>query len=73
MQKQFIAAEKSILECEQNIHKLSALENIPCFIQPTENHHWLISSKAKPTLQVRVYVNEKTGAVTTLNWRQAFE
>ena len=71
--ERFITAEKSVLECENNITNLSALTENNCFIQPAGKNQWLISSKEKPTIQVHVLVNEKSGAVTRLNWRQAFE
>lgn len=70
---QFIAAEKSVLECEANITNLSALTENHCFIQSVGKNYWLISSKEKPTIQVHVLVDEKSGTVSRLNWRQAFE
>ena len=71
--ERFIAAEKSVLECQSNITNLSALTENNCFIQPAGKNQWLISSKEKPTIQVHVLVNEKSGVVIRLNWRQAFE
>ena len=72
-QERFMAAEKSALQCESNITNLSALTEHPCFIQPAGKNQWLISSKEKPVIQVHVLVDEKSGTVTRLNWRQAFE
>jgi hypothetical protein len=72
-QEQFRAAEKAVIECEGNILNLSALTENNCFIQPAGKNQWLISSKKKPTIQVHVLVDEKSGLVTRLNWRQAFE
>ena len=71
--ERFIAAEKSVLECQSNITNLSALTENNCFIQPAGKNQWLISSKEKPTIQVHVLANEKSGVVIRLNWRQAFE
>jgi len=72
-QKKFIAAEKAVQECEENITALSQAQSSLCFIQPAGNHRWLISSKEKPGIQIGVAVDEKTGVVTRLNWRQVFE
>lgn len=75
-QERFMTAEKTVLQCESNITNLSALNELtelPCFIQPAGKNQWLISSKEKPAIQVHVLVDEKSGAVTRLNWRQAFE
>jgi hypothetical protein len=72
-QEQFIAAEKSVLECEKNITNVSAISENDCFIQSVGKDLWLISSKEKPSIHIHVLVDEKSGAVTRLNWRQAFE
>ena len=72
-QEAFIAAEKSVAECEKHIGDLSVLAEIDCFIEPAGNQHWLISSKQKPVIKIHVFVNKKTHLVTRLNWRQAFE
>jgi hypothetical protein len=72
-QDRFMASEKSIIECENSITNLSALTESHCFIQPAEKNQWIISSKEKPRIQVHVLVDEKSGSVTRLNWRQAFE
>ena len=72
-QKKFIAAEKVVQECEENITTLTQAQSNLCFIQPAGNYRWLISSKEKPGVQIGVAVDEKTGIVTRLNWRQVFE
>ncbi len=72
-QEKFIAAEKSVLQCEESITNLSLLIENHCFIQPAGKNRWLISSKEKPSIQIHVLVDEKSGTVTRLNWRQAFE
>ena len=69
----FIAAEKSVLECEKNLTNLSQLEANNCFIQAIGKNRWLISSKHKPAIQVGVVMDEKTGTATRINWRQVFE
>lgn len=69
----FIAAEKAVMECENHISNLSALTENACFIQPAGKNIWLISSKQKPRVQVYVFLDEKTGIATRLNWRQSFE
>ena len=71
--KHFIASEKSVLECEQNITNIAILEERACFIQSSGKYRWLISSKEKPTIQIGVAVDEKTGVATRINWRQVFE
>lgn len=72
-QKKFIAAEKVVQECEENITTLTQAQSNLCFIQPAGNYRWLISSKEKPGIQIGIAVDEKTGIVTRLNWRQVFE
>jgi hypothetical protein len=72
-QKKFIAAEKAVQECEENIGALSQAQTSLCFIESVGNHRWLISSKEKPGIQIGVRLDEKTGVVTRLNWRQLFE
>ena len=69
----FIAAEKSVLECEQNISQIALLTENNCFIQSVGKNIWLITSKQKPSIQVHLYLDEKTGLTTRLNWRQSFE
>lgn len=69
----FIAAEKAVVECEKNISNISALTENACFIQPAEKNIWLITSKQKPGVQIHVFLDEKTGVTTRLNWRQVFE
>lgn len=72
-QQRFIEAEKSVFACEKNLSNLSALNENACFIQSTAKNHWLITSKSKPTIQVQVFLDEKTDIATRLNWRQVFE
>ncbi len=72
-QRRFIAAEKTILECEQYLSKIATLENVTCHIQSAGKNLWLISSKEKPRLEVLVFLDEKTHIATRLNWRQNFE
>ena len=72
-QKHFIAAEKAVLECEQNISNIANLEKNACFIQSVGRNRWLISSKEKPAIQIGVVIDEKTGVATRFNWRQVLE
>ena len=72
-QKKFIAAEKAVQECEEYITTLSSLHSNLCVIQSIGNGRWLISSKEKPGIQIGVLIDEKTGSVTRINWRQVFE
>ena len=69
----FIAADKAVMECEKNISNLAALTENACFIQSAGKNIWLITSKQKPGVQVHVFLDEKTGLATRLNWRQVFE
>lgn len=71
--RNFVAAEKSVIECEQNISQITVLAENHCFIKSAGKNIWLISSKQKPSIQVHVYLDEKTGIATRLNWRQSFE
>ena len=72
-QQNFIAAEKAVLDCEQSLSMLSALSESRCFIQSISKNRWLITSKQKPSIQVHVALDEKSGATRRLNWRQVFE
>lgn len=69
----FMAAEKAVVECEKNISNISALKENACFIQPAGKNIWLITSKQKPGVQLHVFLDEKTGLATRLNWQQVFE
>jgi hypothetical protein len=72
-QKEFIAAEKSLIECEQHLYDITVLVNPTCHIQSAGKNLWLISSKLKPRLEVLLFLDEKTNIATRLNWRQSFE
>ena len=72
-QKEFIAAEQAILECEQHLSNIAALEHPACYIQSAGKNIWLISSKSKPRLEVLIFLDGKTNTTTRLNWRQSFE
>jgi hypothetical protein len=72
-QQNFIAAEKAVLDCEQSLSMLSALSESNCFIQSISKNRWLVTSKQKPSIQVHVALDEKSGATRRLNWRQVFE
>ncbi|MEY4495410.1 MAG: hypothetical protein RL744_474 [Pseudomonadota bacterium] len=72
-QKGFIAAEKTLIECEQHLSNITVLENPTCHIQSVGKNLWLISSKSKPSLEALIFLDEKTNIATRLNWRQKFE
>ena len=72
-QQNFIAAEKAVLDCEKNLATLSLLAENPCFIRAVSKGIWLITSRHKPTIQVQLALDEKSGVVTRLNWQQVFE
>ena len=72
-QKEFIAAEKSLLECEQHLSNIRTLENSNCHIQSAGKNLWLISSNSKPSLEALIFLDDKTHSATRLNWRQKFE
>jgi Tfp pilus assembly protein PilX len=72
-QKEFIAAEKALFECEQHLSNFTALANPTCHVQSVGKNLWLISSKSKPRLEILILLDAKTNIVTRLNWRQNFE
>ena len=72
-QKEFIAAERSLIECEQHLSNITVLASTTCDIQSAGKNLWLISSKLKPSLEILVFLDEKTNITTRLNWRQKFE
>ncbi|MBU3555956.1 hypothetical protein [Polynucleobacter sp. UB-Piko-W3] len=72
-QKNFIAAERAVLDCEKNLPTHSVLTENNCLIQPINKNIWLISSKQKPAIQVHVLLDAKSGTTTRLNWRQSFD
>ena len=71
--KHFIAAEIAVLECEKSLTNLTQLNATNCFVQSIGKNRWLISSKAKPAIQIGVVIDEKIGLATRINWRQVFE
>ena len=72
-QKGFIAAEKALLECEQHLSNIAVLADPACHIQSVGKNLWLISSQSKPSLEILIFLDEKTNIATRLNWRQNFE
>ena len=72
-QKEFIAAEKALIECEQHLSNITALENPACHLQSAGKNLWLISSKSKPSLEALIFLDDKTHIATRVNWRQNFE
>ncbi len=72
-QKRFISAEQSLLECEQHLSNITALDSPTCYIQSAGKNLWLISSKSKPSLETLIFLDDKTHIATRLNWRQKFE
>lgn len=72
-QNNFMNAERSVLECEKNLTNLAELKDNACFIQAIGKNYWLITSKEKPAIQIGVVIDEKTGVVSRVNWRQIFE
>ncbi|WP_231969907.1 hypothetical protein [Polynucleobacter necessarius] len=72
-QKKWISAEKAVQACEENITALSQAHSSLCFTESLGNQRWLISSKETPGIQIGDLVDETTGIVTRINWRQIFE
>ena len=72
-QKQFIDAEKSLLECERNLSNIALIENNACHVQSSGKNLWLISTKGKLSIEVAVLMDDKTHITTRLNWRQKFD
>ncbi|WP_114639612.1 hypothetical protein [Polynucleobacter necessarius] len=72
-QKNLMAAEQSVIECEKNLTNLSAIKVNDCFIESLGKNYWCITSKQTPAIEIHVVVDEKMNMVTRLNWRQAFE
>ena len=71
--KNFIAAEKAVLDCEKSLTNLAELQDNACIVQSIGKNSWLISSKEKPVIQIGVVINDKTRTATRVNWRQVFE
>ena len=69
----FMAAEKEILTCEKHLSNIADLPNSICHIQSVGKNLWLISSTTKPSLEISVFIDEKTKSPTRINWRQNFE
>ncbi len=72
-QTKFIAAENAIAQCESHITNLDALLSNDCYIQPVGKNIWRITSKEKPIIEIHIHVDEKTGSISRINWRQIFE
>jgi hypothetical protein len=71
--KKLIASEKLLLECEENLASITLLNHSHCHIQSVGKNLWIISSQDKPTIEILVFLDEKTKQATRLNWRQEFE
>ena len=71
--KKLIESEKLLLECEENLASIASLNHSHCHIQSVGKNLWLISTKDKPTIEILVFLDEKTKQATRLNWRQEFE
>ena len=72
-QAQFMKSEQAVIECEKHILNLLNQSEKKCNIQIAGKNIWMISSKEKPAIQIHVQVDESSGVVTRINWRQAFE
>lgn len=70
---QFIASEKSLIECEKNLINMTIMENDLCHVRSVRKNLWLLSSKQKPHLEVLVFLDYETHLSTRLSWRQAFD
>ena len=55
-QSNFIAAEKSITQCEAHISNLSVLVENACHIQSLGKNIWRITSKEKPAIEIHILV-----------------
>lgn len=71
--RKLIESEKLLLECEQNLARSASLNHSDCHIQSAGKNLWLISTKDKPTIEILVFLDEKTKQATRINWRQEFE
>ena len=72
-QDHFVAAENAVMECQNNLSSISTVHLQSCHLQSAGNNYWLISSKEKPIIEVLVFLDDKSGIVTRLNWRQGLE
>lgn len=71
--KKLIASEKLLLECQENLARIASLNHSDCYIQSAGKNLWLISTKDKPTIEILVFLDEKTKQAARLNWQQEFE
>lgn len=71
--KKFIASEKALLECIENLENIATSNQSACHVQSAGKGLWLVSTKEKPILEVLLSLDEKTKQLTRLNWRQEFE
>lgn len=71
--KQFIAAEKSLLECERKLSNIAVIKSDGCHVQSSGKNLWLISTKGNPSIEALVLMDDKTHIATRLNWRQKFD
>lgn len=71
--KQFIVAEKSLLDCEKRLSNVTLIESDGCHIQSSGKNLWLISTKGKSSLEALVFMDDKTHIAMRLNWRQKFD
>lgn len=72
-QEKFIANEKALQECQDNLLNMAAMANVDCHLQSAGKNLWLISNMNHPKMEVLVFLDERTHEVTRLNWRQRFD
>ena len=72
-QAEFIAAEKKLLECEQNISNMAALPSNVCVVQSIGKQLWKISTTGLVTLESVIHLDDTSGNATRLSWRQTFK
>ena len=71
--QKMIASEKSLVECEQHLFNLTTKVRDLCHVQSAGKNLWLISTKEKPSIEVLVFLDDRTHLTSRLSWRQKFD
>lgn len=71
--KRMIASEKTLVKCEQHLFNVASEIGDSCHIQSAGKNLWLISTKEKPSLEVLVFLDDRTHLTGRLSWRQKFD
>jgi len=72
-QTDFIQAEEALLECEENISNMTVPPSQTCVVQSVGKQLWKISTSGRVVLESVVHLDDASGNLNRLSWRQVFK